>query len=208
MIEDDNEKEGQLSSSSSEESESEDLLLKEIELLFENGYFYTDIEQMFPKFYRDNKSKINFLFIEVLEERFKKDPTLEIQKDIDVYRCRQEQIDIIEERRKLRKAVMKNKKHDKRSQHDSDLHNYKRYKSKKDFESAITDEIKRVEEESEGQMKFKRDNSNVIEDKEEFIIIEHRPDPLTVINTPIQYNLAPVETKPTVKYWSILLDDN
>jgi hypothetical protein len=71
----------------SEEPESQDLLLKEIELLFENGYFYTDIEKMFPKFYKDNKKKINFLFTQVLEERYKKDPTLEIQKDINVYKC-------------------------------------------------------------------------------------------------------------------------
>jgi hypothetical protein len=80
---DDNEKEGpeseeQSSSSSSEESESEDLLLNEIELLFENGYFYTDIEKKFLKFYKDNKSKINFLYTQVLGERFKRDPTLEV----------------------------------------------------------------------------------------------------------------------------------
>jgi hypothetical protein len=37
------ESEEQSSSSSSEELESKDLLLKEIELVFENGYFYTDI---------------------------------------------------------------------------------------------------------------------------------------------------------------------
>jgi hypothetical protein len=64
-VDNDNEKEDleseeQSSSSSSQEPESENLLLKEIELLFENGYFYTDIEKMFPKFYKDNKSKINF----------------------------------------------------------------------------------------------------------------------------------------------------
>jgi hypothetical protein len=47
-------------------------LLKEIELQFENGYFYTDIEKIFPKFYKDNKSKINFLYTQVLGERFKK----------------------------------------------------------------------------------------------------------------------------------------
>jgi hypothetical protein len=44
---------------------------------------------MFPKFHKDNKLKINFLYTQVLDERFKKDPTLEIQKDIDVYRSRQ-----------------------------------------------------------------------------------------------------------------------
>jgi hypothetical protein len=178
-VDNDNEKEDleseeQSSSSSSEEPELEDLLLKEIELLFVNGYLYTDIEKMFPKFYKHNKSKINFLYTQVLAERFKKDPTLEIQKDINIYKCRQEQIDVIEKRRKLRKTVKKNKKRDKRSHHDSDIKSYKRFKAKKDFQYALTDEIKKVEEESEGQKKFKRDNSDDTEDEEEFIIIEHR----------------------------------
>jgi hypothetical protein len=64
--------EEQSSSSSSEQLESKDMLFNEIELLFENGYFYTDIEKMFPKFYKDNKSKINFLCTQVLDERLKK----------------------------------------------------------------------------------------------------------------------------------------
>jgi hypothetical protein len=89
--------------------------------------FYTDIEKMFPKFYKDNKSKINFLYTQILAERFKRDTTLEVQKDIDVYRCRQEQIDIIKKRRQLRKTVRKNKKRDQRSHHDSDIHSYNRY---------------------------------------------------------------------------------
>jgi hypothetical protein len=62
-------------------------------------YFYTDIEKMFPKLYKHNKSKINFLYTQVLDEKFKKKPTLEVQKDIDVYRSRQEQKKIIEKRR-------------------------------------------------------------------------------------------------------------
>jgi hypothetical protein len=137
------ESEEQSSSSSSEEPKSQDLLLKEIELLFENGYFYTDIENMFPKFYKDNKSKINFLFTQVLEERYKKDPTLEIQKDINVYKCRQEQINVIEKRRRLRKAVRKNRKHE-RSHHDTEIRSYKRFKAMKEFESVLNDEIKKV----------------------------------------------------------------
>jgi hypothetical protein len=36
----------------SEDNESKDLLLKEIELVFENEYFYKDIEKMFPTFYK------------------------------------------------------------------------------------------------------------------------------------------------------------
>jgi hypothetical protein len=98
---DDSEKEDlesleQSSSSSSEKLESKNLLLKQIKLMFENGYFYTDIEKKFPKFYKHNKSKINFLYTQVLDERFKKDSTLEVQKDIDVYGSRQEKIKIIE----------------------------------------------------------------------------------------------------------------
>jgi hypothetical protein len=56
---------------------------------------------MFPKFYKDNKLKKNFLYTKVLAERFKRDPTLEIKKNIDVYRSRQDQIYIIEKRRQL-----------------------------------------------------------------------------------------------------------
>jgi hypothetical protein len=98
------------SSFSSEELEFKNLLLKEIELLFENGYFYTDIEKLFPKFYKDNKSKINFLYTQILDERFKQDPTLEVQKDIYVYRSREEQVEIIKKRRQIQKTTRKNKK--------------------------------------------------------------------------------------------------
>jgi hypothetical protein len=162
-IDNDNENEDleskkQSSSSSSEELESKDLLLKEIELLFENGYFYTDIERMFPKFYKDNKSKINFLYTQVLDERYRRDPTLELQRNIDVYRCRQEQIGTIEKKRQLWKTTRKNKKHTQKTDYDVDsyIQNYKGDKAKKDFESALTDEIKKVEEESEAQKKFKK----------------------------------------------------
>jgi hypothetical protein len=65
-----------------------------------------------------------------------------------------------------------------------------------------------VEEESDGQKKLKRDNSDNTEDEEEFIIIEHRPDPLTVINTPIQDGVTPAETQPVAKHRRILRDDN
>jgi hypothetical protein len=54
---------------------------------------------MFQNFYQDNISKINFLNTQVIAERFKRDQTLELQKNIDVYKCRQEQINIIEKRR-------------------------------------------------------------------------------------------------------------
>jgi hypothetical protein len=66
----------------------------------------------------------------------------------------------------------------------------------------------KVEEASEARKKFQRDDSDDTEDEDEFIILEHRPDPLTVINTLIQDNLAPVETQPVVKHRSIFRDDN
>jgi hypothetical protein len=83
-----------------------------------------------------------------------------------------------------------------------------RFKGKKEFEAAFNDEIKKVEEEFEGQKKLKRDDSDGTEDEEEFIIIEHRLDPLTVINTLIQDNSAPVDTQPVVKHRRILRDDD
>jgi hypothetical protein len=107
----------------------------------------------------------------------------------------------------LRKSTRKNeKKYAQRTDYetDSDIRSYKGYKAKKEFES---DEIKKVEEESEARKKFKRDDSDDTEDEEEFII-EHRADPLTVINTPIQDGAAPAETQPVVKHRRILRDDN
>jgi hypothetical protein len=168
-----------------------------------------DIEKMFPKFYKHNKSKINFLFTQVLEERFKTYPTLEIQKDIDVYKSRQEQINIIEKRRQFRKrkTVRKNRKQE-RSHHDTEIQSYKCFKAKKEFEFVLNDEIKKVEDESKVQKKFNRNNSDNTEDEEELIIIDHRADPLTVINTPIQDNLAPSTTRPVVNHRRILRDDN
>jgi hypothetical protein len=35
----------------SEDNETKDLLLKEIELMFENGYSFTNINKLFPTFY-------------------------------------------------------------------------------------------------------------------------------------------------------------
>jgi hypothetical protein len=102
----------------------------------------------------------------------------------------------------LRKTVKKNKKLDKRSQHDSDVQSYKRYKAKKDFESVLNDEIEQSEQ------RFKRDDRDDTEDEEELVIIEHRADPLTVMNTPIQDDVVPTTTQPVVKHPRILCDDN
>jgi hypothetical protein len=39
-------------------------VLKEIELVFENGYFFTEFENMFPKFCRENKMRIKTICFE------------------------------------------------------------------------------------------------------------------------------------------------
>jgi hypothetical protein len=109
---------------------------------------------MFPKFYRNNKFRINLLYTQVLDERFTRDLTLEIQKDIDVNTSRQEQIEIIEKRILLQKPTRKHKKkHVHRIDYDCncDIRTYTHYKSKKEFEYAVNDEIKKVEEESEDE---------------------------------------------------------
>jgi hypothetical protein len=50
---------------------------------------------MFPKFYRENKLRINFLYTQVLDERFKRDPNLKIEKDTDIFKSKNEEIEII-----------------------------------------------------------------------------------------------------------------
>jgi hypothetical protein len=69
-----------------EDWKSKDLLLKEIELIFENMYFCKNIEKMFPSFFAANAKKINLPFTQVLDERFKTDQTLKIDKNIDIYK--------------------------------------------------------------------------------------------------------------------------
>jgi hypothetical protein len=90
-----------------EDTETKDLLLKEIELMFENGYKLEDIEKQFPDFYKRNTERINLLYYQVYGERFKRNPTLKVEKDIDIYKSRQDQIEIIERRRTLKKAINK-----------------------------------------------------------------------------------------------------
>jgi hypothetical protein len=182
-------------------------LLKEIELLFENGYFYTDIEKMFPKFYKDNKSKINFLYTQVLEERFKKTKLWKFKRILMFTGLDKSRLKSLKREDSSRKQLERIKNMIRKTQYDSDIHSYTPYKSKKEIESVLNDEIKKAEEESEGQKKFKRDDSDYTEDEEEFIIIERRADPLTVINTPVQNNVAPVETQPAAKHRRILCDD-
>jgi hypothetical protein len=115
-----------------EDCECKDLLLKGIELMFKNGYFYTDIEKMFLMFYAGNTERINLLYTQVLEVRFNRDPTLTVEKNIDIYKVSQDHIETIEKRRTLRKAIKRSERN-KEDEEDSNIHSFKRYKSKKDF---------------------------------------------------------------------------
>jgi hypothetical protein len=53
--------------------------------MFENRYFYKDVTALFPTFYEANIKRINL-----------RDPTLTIQKDIDICKSREDQIETIE----------------------------------------------------------------------------------------------------------------
>jgi hypothetical protein len=63
-----------------DDKETKDFLLKEIELMFENGYSYEDVERIFPWFYKANAERINLLYYQVLQVRFNKDRSLTIEK--------------------------------------------------------------------------------------------------------------------------------
>jgi hypothetical protein len=45
---------------------------------------------MFPKFYRDNKLRINHLYGEATSQRYQKDPTTKIKKDTDIFKSKKE----------------------------------------------------------------------------------------------------------------------
>jgi hypothetical protein len=130
-----------------QDGECKDLLLKEIELMFQNGYTYKDIEKLFPTFYKINVERINFLYQQVYAERFKRDPTLTIEKDIDIYKSRQDQIEIIEKRRTLKKLINKLERNkEEEEEEDSDTHSYKRYKAKEDFNSVLNKESQKAQQ--------------------------------------------------------------
>jgi G:T/U-mismatch repair DNA glycosylase len=79
---------------------------------------------------RQTLKKSIFSTNKVLEERFKRDPTLVVQKDIDIYKSKQGQIETIEKRRTLRKAI-KRCGRKKENEEDSNIRSYKQYKSKR-----------------------------------------------------------------------------
>jgi hypothetical protein len=157
---DDEETEDSESDEDSEDNDTKDLLLKEIELMFENGYTYKDVERLFPTFYAANTERINLLYTQVLDVRFNRDPTLTIQKAIDIYKSRQAQIETIEKRRTLKKVI-------------------KWYKSKEDFESVLNNEVQKAKQQRSIKRRSERDESpEVTEDEEdddiEELIREHQ----------------------------------
>jgi hypothetical protein len=94
---------------------------------------------------------------------------------------------------------------------DSDSGSYKGFISKKEFEFVLNEEIKKVEEATAVQKKFKRDDSDYTEDElgveeeEVIIILNHRSVPLTVIITPSVDHIALVENQPAVKRYRNIL---
>jgi hypothetical protein len=163
-----------------DDNETKDVLLKELELMLENGYSYEDVEKIFPSFYRGNSERINLLYFQVLQERFNRDPTLIIQKDIDIYKIRQNQIEIIEKRRALKKAIRRSERN-KEDNDDSDDHSYKRYKSKKDFESVLHNEVQKAKQEIPIKRKSERDEDEDENDTEDVIEEYQRKRPRRLI---------------------------
>jgi hypothetical protein len=79
---------------------------------------------MFPTFFTANLKRINLLFTQILDEKFKRYPPFTIQKDINIYKSIQEQIETIEKRKTLR-AINKCEKK-KENEEDSGIRSYKR----------------------------------------------------------------------------------
>jgi hypothetical protein len=97
-----------------------------------------------------------------------------IEKDTDLFRSRQNQIEIIEKRRALKKVMKRIKEDEEDEEEDSDLHSCKQYKAKKDFESVLYNEIQKA------KRKFERDESSEASEEEkededtEELIKEHQ----------------------------------
>jgi hypothetical protein len=49
-------------------------------------FFLKDVTKIISLFCGENIKRINLLYAQVLDERFKKDPTLTIEKNIDIYK--------------------------------------------------------------------------------------------------------------------------
>jgi hypothetical protein len=117
--------------------------------------------------YAANTERINLLYTQVLDERLKRGPTVTIEKNIYIYKSREEQIETIEKRRTLRKAIKKCEKK-KENEEDSNIRSYKQCKAKKEFESVFSNKMKKAEEQIPvKRMSERDDNSNVSEEEEE-----------------------------------------
>jgi flagellar hook-basal body complex protein FliE len=93
---------------------------------------------------------------------------LTFEKNVDIYKSRQDQIETIEKRRTLRKAIKKHEKKKKDSKDNLNIHFYKPYKTKKDFESALNNEIQKAKQQKQIKRKSKRDSSlEVIEEEKD-----------------------------------------
>jgi hypothetical protein len=134
--------------------------------MFQNGQFYKNIEKMFTTLYIANTERINLLYIRVLDERFKRDPTLTIEKNIDIFNSGQNRIETMEKRRTLRKAIKKREKK-KENKDDSNIQSYKRYNVKKDFESALNNEIKKAKEQMLVKRRSERANIPKVSEEED-----------------------------------------
>jgi hypothetical protein len=89
-----------------------------------------------------------------------------IQKGIDIYKTRQDQIETIEKRRTLLKAI-KRRERKKENEDSSNIHNYKRYKIKKDFESVLNNEVQKTKQQRSIKRKSERNDTSDITQNEE-----------------------------------------
>jgi hypothetical protein len=116
---------------------------------------------IFPTFYTASTERINLLYTQVLDERFKRDITLTILNGIDVYKSRLEEIVFIEKRRTLQKGIKKRLKK-KESDDHSNIPTYKQYKTKKDLESVLINKSRKpINKKSE------RDDTPVVSEEED-----------------------------------------
>jgi hypothetical protein len=92
-----------------------------------------------------------------------------IEKDIDVYRSRQDQIEIIEKRRTLKKAIknIERKKEDEEEEEDPSIRSYKRYKAKEGFDSALNNELQKAKQQKPIKRKSERNECPEVGEEED-----------------------------------------
>jgi hypothetical protein len=95
-----------------------------------------------------------------------KDSKLKNENNIDIYKSRQEQIEIIEKRKTLRKVIKKCQKK-KENEENSGICSYKWNNDKKDLESVLNNKIKNAEEQVPIKRKSQRDGNPDNSEEEE-----------------------------------------